>query len=132
VLNDRGLVDALTSLVALAAIPCDLQLKVACDARFGQQTEKTLYFTASEAMANITKHSGATRAEVVLEEVAGDPGQLVLTVRDNGRDGAKVVPGHGLEGLRIRLEAVGGSLRLDSPDGSGTVLIAAVPLTEGD
>jgi len=51
----------------------------------------------------------------------------VLTVRDDGRGGALLVPGHGLAGLSERVQGLGGSLSVDSPLGGPTVLVARIP-----
>jgi signal transduction histidine kinase len=56
---------------------------------------------------------------------------LRLTVRDDGSGGARLVPGSGLVGLKDRVEALGGSLSIESPPGAGTTLTAAIPLSPG-
>ena len=52
---------------------------------------------------------------------------LQVEVRDDGVGGARATRGSGLEGLRDRVEAVGGTLRIDSPAGEGTRLSALIP-----
>jgi signal transduction histidine kinase len=128
ILAERGLGEALNSLVATSPVPCDLQLSISSDARFSSTVEKTLYFATSEALANIIKHSGATKATISLSQ---EPDALVLQISDDGSDGAKFLPGHGLDGLRNRLQALGGTLRLDSQATTGTTLIATIPTSEG-
>jgi len=54
---------------------------------------------------------------------------LRVAVADDGAGGAAVGGGSGLVGLKDRVEALGGRLRLDSPDGGGTSLTAELPLT---
>ena len=54
---------------------------------------------------------------------------LRLTVRDDGVGGADLGRGTGLLGLKDRVEAIGGRIRLDSPPGAGTSLHAQIPLT---
>lgn len=77
-----------------------------------------------EAATNIQRHARARNAEVTL---VCEGRQVMLQVRDDGRGGA-MLPGTGLSGMRERLEALGGSLRIDSTPGSGTVLVASAPL----
>jgi signal transduction histidine kinase len=80
----------------------------------------------SEALANVSKHAEAETGSV---SVRRDDGILEIEVRDDGRGGADLATGSGLVGLRDRAEALGGSLTVDSPEGSGTVLRAQFPLT---
>ena len=81
----------------------------------------TAYYVASEAITNAVKHAEATR--IVLQVVRRD-GQLLVRVTDDGQGGALL----GLRsGLRDRVAALGGSLRVDSPHGHGTEVEAALP-----
>jgi len=57
-----------------------------------------------------------------------DDGVLTLEVRDDGVGGANP-EGHGLVGVADRVDALGGRLRIDSPDRGGTVLSARLPLS---
>jgi two-component system sensor histidine kinase DesK len=67
-----------------------------------------------EATTNIIRHSGAGECSVVLERTAGG---LRLTVEDNGRGAGDSQEGHGIQGMRRRLEAVGGRLRVENDNG---------------
>jgi signal transduction histidine kinase len=91
--------------------------------------ELALFRVAQECLENIRKHSGVDRARVRL---AREGGCVILRVSDEGRglsaDGQK---GLGLVGMRERMEAVGGSLRIVSAQGHGTCVEAAVPLEAG-
>ena len=78
-----------------------------------------------EALTNVAKHSGATRAEVAVEV---EDGNLRLRVNDNGVGGARP-DGSGLVGLADRLAVLGGRLNVESPLGGGTVVAAAIPLS---
>jgi signal transduction histidine kinase len=78
----------------------------------------------SEAIANVVKHAGATRA-VVTGRVEGH--RFVVEVIDDGAGGADP-SGSGLRGLADRLDALGGSLTIDSRPGAGTRLTAEIPL----
>ncbi|MGX6605023.1 sensor histidine kinase [Micromonosporaceae bacterium Da 78-11] len=86
--------------------------------------EATAYFVACEALTNAVKHSAATGVELPTERLDG---HLVMTVRDNGVGGARPSHGTGLRGLSDRVAAHGGRMRVDSPDGIGTTLIAELP-----
>ncbi len=83
------------------------------------------YFVASEALANAAKHSEASRIDVSLER---RDGALVLSVRDDGVGGVEPARGSGIVGLDDRVEALGGSLGVDSRPGKGTTITAELPL----
>jgi signal transduction histidine kinase len=86
--------------------------------------EATAYFAASEALGNVVKHAGATRAEL---RVAWSGDLLALQIRDDGRGGADPAGGTGLTGLADRVAAVGGRLLLASPPGGGTLVRVELP-----
>jgi signal transduction histidine kinase len=86
--------------------------------------ESTAYFVVSEALANVARHAGATRASVAIAR-GGD--RLVVEVRDDGRGGAAVGSGTGLVGLRDRVTALGGSFHIVSPEGGPTTVLAEIP-----
>jgi signal transduction histidine kinase len=56
---------------------------------------------------------------------------LRISVRDDGRGGADPRCGSGLVGLRDRVEAIRGTMRLTSPARGGTLLSATLPLDDG-
>jgi signal transduction histidine kinase len=56
---------------------------------------------------------------------------LLLSVRDDGIGGADAGRGSGLVGLRDRVEALGGSLKINSKPGDGTSLVAMLPIRDG-
>ncbi|HRQ36144.1 MAG TPA: sensor histidine kinase, partial [Chiayiivirga sp.] len=86
--------------------------------------ENALAMTVREAATNIQRHAQARQVEVHL----GVEGEVaVLRVIDDGRGGA-LRSGNGLAGMRERLEAVGGTLRIDSRPGAGTRIEARIPL----
>ena len=86
--------------------------------------EVAAYYVVAEALANVQKHAGAHNVTVRATTVVGD---LVVEVLDDGTGGADA-QGSGLRGLADRVEALGGSLRLESPPGGGTRLFARIPL----
>jgi signal transduction histidine kinase len=92
--------------------------------RFASDVETAAYFTACEGLTNAVKHAGA--ASVVLS-AAREDGRLVVSVVDDGVGGAAPRNGSGLTGLRDRVAAQGGTLRIDSGPGQGTTLTAEFP-----
>jgi signal transduction histidine kinase len=78
----------------------------------------------TEALTNVARHAGATRAAVTIAR-AGD--RLVVEVRDDGTGGAAVDGGTGLRGLRDRITALGGTFHIVSPAGGPTTLLAEIP-----
>lgn len=136
VLADRGLAGALTGLAADCPVPCEVDVDV--PRRCAASVEATAYFVVAEALTNVARHSGASRARVTAR-LAGD--RLLLSVTDDGRGGAAPAgAGHdaapppgddrggtGLSGIRRRLAAHDGTLRLTSPPGGPTTLEAELP-----
>ncbi|MCF6470329.1 hypothetical protein FAF44_18265 [Nonomuraea sp. MG754425] len=94
--------------------------------RFADEVEGAMYFTVSETVANALKHAGATAIEVRL---AHDDGRLRATVADDGRGfEPRTASRRGLATLADRLDALGGSLTVDSGPGEGTRVNAWVPV----
>ena len=122
VLVDLGLAEAIRSLARHSSIEVDL-LELPSE-RLNSSAETVGYYVVSEAIANAQKHSGASLVEV-RASVEGDT--LLLEIADNGAGGAVERPGSGLEGLRDRAEAAGGTMELDSPPGRGTRVVVAIP-----
>ncbi|MGW6980368.1 sensor histidine kinase [Streptomyces sp. NPDC054932] len=120
---DLGLVDALPQLTAQAGVPVTLKTNV--HERPDPVIERVAYFCVAELLTNIAKHSGATQASMDADLV-GD--LLRIRIRDNGRGGARIGAGSGLLGLRERLAAVDGTLRLDSPPSGPTTAVIELPV----
>ncbi|XVU29780.1 GAF domain-containing protein [Actinoplanes sp. CA-054009] len=116
-----GLSAALRALAGRSAIAVDL--KLALNERPAEPIEAAVYFVVSEVLANAVKHSAATRIEVWVEH---RDQSLHLAISDDGAGGADP-RGSGLLGLRDRVEALGGSLAVDSPPGRGTRITADLP-----
>jgi signal transduction histidine kinase len=121
VLTDRGLEAAIASLADASAIPVDVTADI--PDRPPAVVETAAYFVVAEALANAAKHAGASRISVQLTRGAG---RLVVEVADDGRGGADP-SGAGLTGLRRRVEALDGTLALESPSGGGTKLQVELP-----
>jgi signal transduction histidine kinase len=120
-LEQGGLSAALAELAVRSPLPVDLHVT---DVRVTRELERATWFVCSEALANIIKHAGASSAAIWVGDRAG---RLCVEVSDNGVGGAMLTDGSGLAGLADRVEALGGTLVLDSPSGDGTRLSVELP-----
>jgi signal transduction histidine kinase len=123
VLTDRGLGPALESLAGRSPIPVEVEATL--PDRLPSSVEVAAYFVVSEALANVTKHARAARAAV---RVLQEDGTARVSIADDGVGGAEDADGSGLRGLRDRVEALGGSLSVDSPATGGTTVSAVFPV----
>ena len=129
VLDDRGLDAALSGIAANAPLP--VRLRVDVPTRCAPGVEAVAYFVVSEALTNVAKHAGASRAEVTVDRT-GD--RLRIVVTDDGRGGAtrgdgvgRNGGGTGLRGLAQRAAAVDGTLTVESPPGGPTTITVELP-----
>ncbi|MFF1732065.1 sensor histidine kinase [Streptomyces sp. NPDC058247] len=122
VLTDRGLDAALSSVASRCTVP----VKVTADLpqRPAAAIEGIAYFTVSELLQNVSKHSGARSASV---DVWRSADRLLIQVRDDGHGGASLDKGTGMSGLADRLGAVDGLFVVDSPEGGPTTVTAELP-----
>src|SRR3954469_4485064 len=127
VLTDYGLEAAVADAADRSALPVDVGLDL--PGRLPQGVESTAYFVVCEALANIARHSGASRAEVT---GGHHDGRLFLQVRDDGRGGAEAGAGSGLTGLADRVSVLDGRLSLSSPNGGPTLLRVEIPCERTD
>ncbi len=128
ILLDRGLVPAITALAARAPVPTSVVSTLPEGIRLPDAVERAAYFVVAECLANVAKHGAATRCEVrALAEERG----LAVETWDDGAGGARVVPGGGLAGLAGRVEALDGTLTVNSPEGGPTTVCAEIPVTAG-
>jgi len=123
ILGQGGLAAALKTLARRSAVP--VTLNVGTHARLPDHIEVTAYYVVSEALANAAKHAKASGVHVQVEPV-GDV--LRVDVRDDGDGGADPARGSGLIGLKDRVEATGGTFRLESGRGEGTHLLIELPV----
>jgi signal transduction histidine kinase len=124
ILTNRGLAAALDDLATRATLPVEI---VATPAeRLPESVEAAAYFVVSECLANVSKHSGASSAQV---SVTVADGRVTVSVSDDGVGGAELGSGTGIQGLLDRVGAVDGSLALHSPPGEGTRVVASIPLS---
>ena len=121
-LTERGLKAALAALASRAPFPVGIDVPVE---RFAQPVEVAVYYLVSEALTNAAKYAHPTAVTVTVRH-AGE--HLEAEISDDGRGGADPKSGSGLRGLGDRVEALGGRLRIDSPPGRGTRIVAELPL----
>jgi signal transduction histidine kinase len=115
----------LKTLARRSSVP--VQINVSAAARLPERVEVAAYYVVSEALTNAAKHAHAS----VVQVSAATAGQVLhLNVRDDGTGGADPVQGSGLIGLKDRVEALGGTITVDSPAGAGTSLHAVLPLAD--
>ena len=126
VLAEQGIGAALSALAERSGVPVRLS---ATPGRLPERVETAVYFVCAEAIANVQKYAHASGVDL---EVRVEVGSVVVVVADDGVGGADPSAGSGLEGLRDRIEAMGGRLSIDSPHGHGTRIVAAIPLDAQD
>ncbi|UFQ15820.1 MULTISPECIES: sensor histidine kinase [Streptomyces] len=126
VLADYGLAAAMEDAADRSAVPVTVTIEGdgAPLPRLPEPVESAGYFAVREALANVGRHSGATRARVT---AAHTDGVLRLDVCDDGRGGADPARGTGLTGLADRLAVLDGTLTVTSPPGGPTVLSVEIP-----
>jgi signal transduction histidine kinase len=123
ILSQGGLEAALNGLARRSPVPVEVYARI--DGPLPDALEVAAYYVASEALTNVAKHA---RASVVHIAVTTDDGNLTLTVRDDGVGGADMGEGSGLVGLQDRVEALGGTIAIDSSAGQGTCVVATLPI----
>jgi signal transduction histidine kinase len=123
VLSEGGLGPALRTLTRRTAIPVELDIHT--ETRPAAQIEVAAYYVVSEALTNTTKHAHASGAHVTVEQ---RDALLHLSIRDDGIGGADPTRGSGLIGLRDRVQALDGSIKVNSHPGEGTAILVELPL----
>jgi signal transduction histidine kinase len=123
-LGVRALAGRLPSAIGelTAGLPFEVELRIA-DLDCASELAATIWFVCSEGVSNVLKHAAASK---VVVEVTTGVDEILVLVEDDGRGGADA-SGSGLSGLRDRVMALGGSLRIESRAGGGTRLVAALP-----
>ena len=122
VLSDHGLRTAVHALASRTPLPVEIEVP---EGRLPEAVEAGAYYLIAEALTNVSRYAQASEVRVRVE---ADDGSLVVEVADDGIGGADPAGGSGLRGLADRVEALGGSLEIVSPEGEGTTLRAAIPL----
>jgi PAS domain S-box-containing protein len=121
ILTDRGLRPALEALATRAPLP--VELADIPDQPLPAPIEAAAYYVVSEALTNVAKYANAKHATV---RVMRANGQATIEVSDDGVGGADPLGGTGLRGLADRVEALDGTLAVQS-NGSGTRVSAVIP-----
>lgn len=122
ILTERGLGAAIQAAAATCPIPVLVAYEL--NREPSEVSATAAYFVTCEALANAVKHSAASQISVYFG--ADDNDNLCLEIRDNGKGGAVVVPGHGLAGLRDRVKALDGRLSVGSEP--GTTIAVVLPM----
>ena len=122
-LADKGLASALTAQARKAAMPTTVEADDL--GRYPQDVEAAVYFTCLEALNNTAKYAEASHATITL---AQRNGALEFTVSDDGRgfDRTSTTDGTGLQGIADRLDAIGGTMQIESAPGAGTTLVGVI------
>ena len=122
-LSQGGLGPALKALARRSAVPVEVDTTL--EGRLPEDVEVAAYYVVSEALTNAAKHA---HASAVYVDASTQNGSVQLAIRDNGLGGADPVQGSGLVGLVDRVEALGGTIAIESPPGRGTSLRVRLPL----
>ena len=115
ILEGDGLTAALRDLESRSSMPVEV---VASDrVTAGPEADATIYFVCAEALANAERHANASSVRISLSDRF-----ITATIQDDGAGGADLAAGTGLQGLRDRVEALGGTLSIASgpPPGHGS------------
>jgi signal transduction histidine kinase len=120
---DGGLAGALASLAERCSVPVDVL--VGAVPSVPEEIAAAAYYVCAEALANVAKHAAASSVRLEVVECAG---VLRVDVTDDGAGGADPLKGSGLRGLIDRVEALGGTVTVSSPQRGGTRVAAELPL----
>jgi signal transduction histidine kinase len=123
ILSKGGLERGLRVLARRSPVPVELDLHT--ERRPPEHVEVAAYYAVSEALTNAAKHA---HASVVHVDLDAHDATVRLTIHDDGIGGADPGKGSGLVGLSDRVEALGGTLKVTSPAGSGTTLLIEIPI----
>ena len=124
ILTDLGLAEAIRSLSDGSPVP--IRLLELPAGRLNSTAEATAYYVVAEALTNAQRHA---RAQLIRIRILESGRFLRIEVADDGVGAADERNVSGLQGLRDRVEAVGGVLRVASFAGSGTLVSADIPLS---
>ena len=122
ILTDQGLEAALRSLSERSPVP--VAIVGVPDKRLGDAVEAAAYFLVSESLANVAKYAQASRVRI---SIAQRNGCAIVDIEDDGLGGADPSRGSGLRGLYDRIQALGGTLSVESPLRRGTRIHAEIP-----
>jgi signal transduction histidine kinase len=123
VLTDHGLGAAVDSLARRSPVP--VEVTEVPEARLPAPVEAAAYYIVAETVTNVAKYAAASAVTVAVHP---QNGYMVVEVSDDGVGGADPADGSGLRGIADRVEALHGRLRITSPAGQGTRIVAEIPL----
>jgi signal transduction histidine kinase len=121
VLSDRGLVAAVQAIAERS--PSTVNVVANVPDRPPPVVETAAYFVVAESLTNVDKHAAGATVRISLTQTETT---LLIEVSDDGPGGANA-NGGGLTGLRQRVEALDGTLSVDSDPGQGTTIRAEIP-----
>jgi signal transduction histidine kinase len=121
-LSRAGLGPALKRLARRAPLPIEVAVRI--PTRPVERIEVAIYYIVAEALTNVAKHAQASHAVV---DVGATGGIIRVSISDDGIGGADFSRGSGLLGLRDRVDALGGTMSVNSPP-SGTTLVVDLPM----
>jgi two-component system sensor histidine kinase UhpB len=132
VLEDVGLYSALEFMVTnfekRHRIPCELRLSES-EPILEAKVATAIYRMVQETLNNVAKHADASYVEA---QVISSSAEISLHVKDNGRgmapDKLQKPGSFGLIGMRQRVTALGGEMKIDSSEGAGTAIMITIPL----
>jgi signal transduction histidine kinase len=136
-LDEIGLAPALRTLAERKSREGELEIDVLVrlqdsdDARLPSEIESAVYRLVQEALNNVTKHAGASRAEALVEW-SGDTVEVTVSDDGCGFEPAAANGGFGLTGMRERVMLAGGELEIDAMPGQGTTVSATIPLRSSE
>src|SRR3954467_9563370 len=122
-----GLAAAIKSVAHRSSVP--FALLALPSERLDDTAEATAYYVLAEAATNAQRYA---QASLITVRATSAPPVLRIEIVDDGVGGAQETVGFGLEGLRNRVESLGGSFTVDSPPGHGTRIAAVIPASRRD
>jgi signal transduction histidine kinase len=122
-----GLAAAIKSVADRSSVP--FALLALPSERLDDTAEATAYYVLAEAATNAQRYA---HASLITVRATSAPPILRIEIVDDGVGGAHETVGFGLEGLRNRVESLGGSFAVDSPVGHGTRIAAVIPASRRD
>lgn len=125
ILDELGLEGALSSLAGRSVIPCELTVHPL--PRMALAVESAAYFVVAEALTNVAKHSEATECTVTVDLLDDGTPRVRAVIEDNGRGDIVERSDGGLAGIRRRVEAFEGVVRVHSPAGGPSTITVELP-----
>ncbi|GKW47739.1 MULTISPECIES: GAF domain-containing sensor histidine kinase [unclassified Planococcus (in: firmicutes)] len=123
---ESGLLEAIQAYGEMLGLT--LEMKVTGVIQLPSRTEETLFRIAQEALNNIRKHSGINNAQLFLTVTSSD---VLMVIKDEGRgfivDERLQLPSIGVQSMRDRAKAEGGTVDWSSEIGKGTEILVRIP-----